>query len=47
MDTKDLCSGYNDACYAAMRDDACRTEAYRAAIVTHCPGRVVLDIGTG
>ena len=47
MDTKALCSGYNDACYQAMRDDACRTEAYRTAISSLCRGKVVVDIGTG
>ena len=40
-------SGYTDATYARMRDDAARTEAYRRAIAAHARGRVVLDIGTG
>ena len=40
-------SGYTDATYARMRDDAARTEAYRRAIAAHAGGRVVLDIGTG
>ena len=47
MDTKDICAGYQDGTYETMRDDKCRTEAYRAALQRTAQGRVVLDIGTG
>eukprot|EP00658_Telonema_sp_P-2_P024898 TRINITY_DN20017_c0_g1_i1.p1 TRINITY_DN20017_c0_g1~~TRINITY_DN20017_c0_g1_i1.p1 ORF type:complete len:340 (-),score=91.02 TRINITY_DN20017_c0_g1_i1:277-1296(-) len=45
--SKTLCSGYDVDCYETMRDDTCRTEAYRTALAQHSEGRVVLDIGTG
>ena len=38
---------YNSDCYAGMRDDAARTEAYRRAIDEAAAGRVVFDLGTG
>jgi len=38
---------YIEACYAGMRDDVTRTEAYRKAIMKVAAGKVVLDIGTG
>jgi hypothetical protein len=42
-----LLDGYGDGMYKTMRDDALRTEAYRAAIQRLARGKVVLDIGTG
>ena len=38
---------YTEECYAGMRDDKARTEAYLRAIAQVASGRVVLDIGTG
>ena len=40
-------SRYNNDCYAGMRDDTARTEAYRRAIEEAAAGRVVVDLGTG
>lgn len=38
---------YTPECYAGMRDDRARTEAYRCAVAAAVAGKVVLDIGTG
>ena len=40
-------SRYVTDCYAGMRDDVARTQAYRRAIATAAAGKIVLDIGTG
>ena len=44
---RSLCERYNDECYASLRDDAVRTNAYLSAIAARAKGCVCLDIGTG
>ncbi|HTZ45032.1 MAG TPA: hypothetical protein VMB79_14310 [Jatrophihabitans sp.] len=38
---------YDTALYATMTQDAARNELFRAALAALCPGRRVLDLGTG